>query len=346
MTKVDLLSLPMEELLLFIEELGEKRFRGQQIFQWVQRGIKDIDEMTNLSKDFREKLKERAYITNIKLEEKLSSNIDGTKKYLFLLEDNNIIEGVVMSYKHGLTACISSQVGCGMGCSFCASTKHGLLRNLMAGEIIDQILLMQKDIGERISNIVLMGSGEPLHNFKEVVAFLRIVNDKNGINIGNRHITLSTCGLVPEIKKLADLQIPINLAISLHAPNDEIRQQTMPVAKRYSIKELLDSCSYYLEKTNRRITFEYALIKDFNDKPAHAEELAGLLKGLLCHVNLIPVNPIDERTFQRSKQDYIKGFEKILLKHGIETTVRREMGADINAACGQLRNRYLKDKEI
>ena len=346
MTKVDLLSLPLEELLLFIEELGEKKFRGQQIFQWVQRGIKDIDEMTNLSKGFRDKLKESAYITNIKLEEKLSSKIDGTKKYLFLLEDNNIIEGVVMSYKHGLTACLSSQVGCGMGCSFCASTKHGLLRNLKAGEIVDQILLMQKDLGERISNIVLMGSGEPLHNYKEVVAFLRIVNDKNGINIGNRHITLSTCGLVPEIKKLADLQIPINLAISLHASNDEIRQQTMPVAKKYSIKELLDSCKYYLEKTNRRITFEYALIKDVNDKPAHAEELAALLKGLLCHVNLIPVNPIDEKTFQRSKLDYIKSFERILLKHGIETTVRREMGSDINAACGQLRNRYLKDKEL
>ena len=346
MTKVDLLSLPLEELLLFIETLGEKKFRGQQIFKWVQKGIKDIDEMSNLSKDFREKLKERAYITNIKIEQKLSSKIDGTKKYLFLLEDNHIVEGVVMSYKHGLTACLSSQVGCGMGCSFCASTTHGLLRHLRAGEIIDQILLMQKDLGERISNVVMMGSGEPLHNFKEVVAFLKIVNDENGINIGNRHITLSTCGLVPEIKKLADLQIPINLAISLHAPNDELRQQTMPVAKRYSIKELMDSCRYYLEKNNRRITFEYALIKDFNDNPTHAEELSRLLRGLLCHVNLIPVNPIDEKTFQRSKLDYIKNFERILLKNGIETTVRREMGADIDAACGQLRNRYLKDREL
>lgn len=346
MSKVDLLSLPMEELQAFIEELGEKKFRGQQIFQWVQKGLKEIDEMTNLSKDFREKLKRDSYITNLKIEEKLASKIDGTKKYLFLLEDKHIIEGVVMSYKHGLTACLSSQVGCGMGCSFCASTRQGLLRNLRAGEMIDQILIMQKDLGERISNIVLMGSGEPLHNFKEVLAFLKIVNDNQGINIGNRHITLSTCGLVPEIKKLADLQIPINLAISLHAPNDEIRQQTMPVAKRYTIKELMEACRYYLEKNNRRITFEYALIKDFNDKPQHAEELSRLLKGLLCHVNLIPVNPIDEKNFERSKADYIKAFEKILLKNGIETTVRREMGADIDAACGQLRNRYLKDKEM
>lgn len=345
MTKVDLLSLPMEELSLYIETLGEKKFRAQQIFQWVQKGVKHIDDMSNLSKDFREKLKEESYITNIKIAESYTSKLDGTKKYLFLLEDNHIIEGVVMSYKHGLTACLSSQVGCGMGCSFCASTTRGLLRHLKAGEMIDQILTMQADLGERISNIVLMGSGEPLHNFKEVMAFLKIVNDPKGINIGNRHITLSTCGLVPEIKKLADMQIPINLAISLHAPNDEIRRQTMPVAQRYSIKELIDSCRYYLERNNRRITFEYALIKDFNDKPAHAEELANLLKGLLCHVNLIPVNPIDEKRFQRSKQDFIKNFEKILLKRGVETTVRREMGADIDAACGQLRNRYLKDNE-
>ncbi len=345
MTKVDLLSLPMEELSLYIETLGEKKFRAQQIFQWVQKGVKHIDDMSNLSKDFREKLEEESYITNIKIAESYTSKLDGTKKYLFLLEDNHIIEGVVMSYKHGLTACLSSQVGCGMGCSFCASTTRGLLRHLKAGEMIDQILTMQADLGERISNIVLMGSGEPLHNFKEVMAFLKIVNDPKGINIGNRHITLSTCGLVPEIKKLADMQIPINLAISLHAPNDEIRRQTMPVAQRYSIKELIDSCRYYLERNNRRITFEYALIKDFNDKPAHAEELANLLKGLLCHVNLIPVNPIDEKRFQRSKQDFIKNFEKILLKRGVETTVRREMGADIDAACGQLRNRYLKDNE-
>lgn len=346
MAKIDLLSLPMEELQAFIEELGEKKFRGQQIFQWVQKGVKDIDEMTNLSKDFRNKLKEASYISCLRIEKKLASKIDATKKYLFLLEDRHIIEGVAMSYRHGLTACLSSQVGCGMGCSFCASTKQGLLRNLRAGEMIDQILLMQKDLGERISNIVLMGSGEPLHNFKEVIAFLKVVNDANGINIGNRHITLSTCGLVPEIKKLADLQIPINLAVSLHAPNDQIRQQTMPIAKRYSIEELIAACRYYLEKNSRRITFEYALIKDFNDRTKHAEELSMLLKGLLCHVNLIPVNPIDDKSFQRSKSDNIRGFEKILLRNGIETTVRREMGADIDAACGQLRNRYFEGREM
>ncbi|SCY85344.1 23S rRNA (adenine(2503)-C(2))-methyltransferase RlmN [Alkaliphilus peptidifermentans] len=341
MAKIDLLSLTSEELIKFTQDLGQPKFRGQQIFQWIHKGVKSFEDMTNLSKDLRESLKEKAYITDIKIEEKFVSKIDGTTKYLFLLEDHNIIEGVVMKYKHGLTACISSQVGCSMGCSFCASTKGGLVRNLMAGEILDQIQTMQLDIGERISNIVLMGSGEPLHNFKEVISFLKIVNDEKGLNIGNRHITLSTCGLVPEIKKLADLQIPINLAISLHAPTDELRTNLMPIGNKYSIEELIDSCRYYLSKNNRRITFEYSLIKGVNDMESHAKQLSLLLKGLLCHVNLIPVNLVDEGNFEKSKNEAVKKFADILMKSGIEATVRREMGSDINAACGQLRNRHV-----
>ncbi len=342
---VDLLSLTKEELYQFIEGLGEKSFRGKQIFQWLHRGVKSIDEMTNLSKALREQLKERASINQIKIETKLVSKIDGTTKYLFLLEDRNIIEGVVMSYKHGLTACISSQVGCSMGCTFCASTKGGLVRNLTAGEMLGQILTMEADLRKRISNIVMMGSGEPLHNFKQMTKFLRIVNDEDGLNIGNRHITVSTCGLVPEIRALADLQIPINLAISLHAPTDELRKKMMPVAQRYSIYDIIESCQYYLKKNNRRITFEYALIQGLNDGEEDARILAYELKGLLCHVNLIPVNQVDETPYKKSHRDRIKTFEGILKRAGIETTLRREMGADIQAACGQLRNRYLESKQ-
>ncbi|WP_026476443.1 23S rRNA (adenine(2503)-C(2))-methyltransferase RlmN [Alkaliphilus transvaalensis] len=345
MLKVDLLSLTKEELIKFMEDLGEKKFRAIQIFQWLHKGINSFDEMTNLSKNLRQKLEEMAYISQVRIENKLVSKLDGTTKYLFLLEDGHIIEGVVMSYKHGNTACISSQVGCAMGCSFCASTIKGLERNLKAGELIAQILMMEKDFGARISNIVLMGSGEPLHNYKEVTNFLRIVNDEDGLNIGNRHITLSTCGLVPEIKDLADLRIPINLAISLHAPNDEIRKRLMPIAKRYTIDELIESCHYYLQKNNRRITFEYALIRGVNDGEEEAYQLSKLLKGLLCHVNLIPVNPVDEREYRKSQQHQVKIFESVLKKYGIEVTVRREMGADINAACGQLRNKHLESRK-
>ncbi|SNR90777.1 23S rRNA m(2)A-2503 methyltransferase [Anaerovirgula multivorans] len=341
MSKLDLLGLTLEETEDLVEKLGEKKYRGKQIFQWVNRGEKSFEAMSNISKTLREGLQENTFITEVKIEKKLVSKIDNTTKYLFLLEDGNIIEGVVMQYKHGLTACISSQVGCLMGCSFCASTVGGLVRNLSAGEMIDQILLMQKDLRERISNIVIMGSGEPLHNYKEVINFIKIVNNENGLKIGNRHITLSTCGLIPEIKKLADLLIPINLAISLHAPNDEIRQKLMPIAKRYSLKELIEACRYYLQNNNRRITFEYALVKGVNDQENHAQQLSQLLKGLLCHVNLIPVNTVEEAGLKKSNQDQIKRFQNILKGKGIETTIRREMGSDIHAACGQLRNSYM-----
>ena len=344
MEKLDLLSLTIKEIEDLMEKVGDKRYRGKQIFQWVNKGIKDFDKMSNIPKTLRETLQGISYITRISIEKSWISKIDGTIKYLFRLEDDNIIEAVAMEYKHGITLCISSQVGCGMGCNFCASTIGGLVRNLRAGEMVDQILLIQEDLNTKISNIVLMGSGEPLQNYDQVINFLKIVNNENGLNIGNRHITLSTCGLVPEIRRLADVQLPINLAISLHAPNDIIRKNIMPIAKKYSIEELMVACKYYLEKNNRRITFEYALIKGVNDTDLHAKELSGVLKGLLCHVNLIPINEVKERDYKKSNKDKIERFQSILKKNGIETTIRREMGADINAACGQLRNNYLNKK--
>ena len=342
MRKKDLLSLTSMDIEEFLVSMGEKRFRGKQIFQWINKGIKDFDKMTNLPKSLREKIKDYAYITDIEIKEKLISNIDGTTKYLFLLDDYNIIEGVVMKHHHGLTACISTQVGCAMGCTFCASTLKGLVRNLRAGEMVDQVLTMQKDMGERISNIVLMGSGEPLNNFDETIKFIKIVNGEDGLNISNRHITLSTSGLVPQIKALADLRIPINLAVSLHAPNDALRKQTMPIAKKYSIKELVESCKYYIDRTNRRVSFEYALIRGINDDVAHAKELSNLLKGILCYVNLIPVNTVEGKEYKKPDIEDIRKFQQVLRESGIEATIRREMGADIDAACGQLRRKYLQ----
>ncbi len=342
MKKKDLLGLTLAETEEFLVEMGERKFRGEQIFEWVNKGIKDFDQMTNLSKPLREQLKNHAYITNIKIKEKLVSDIDDTTKYLLLLDDSNIIEGVIMRYHYGLAACISTQVGCAMGCTFCASTLKGLTRNLSAGEMVDQILTMQKDMEEEISNIVLMGIGEPLNNFDETVKFIKIVNSNKGLNIGSRRITVSTSGLVPQIKALADLQIPVNLAVSLHAPNDKLRKQIMPVARRYSIKELIESCEYYIDKTGRRISFEYVLIKGINDGNVHAEELSDLLEGMLCYVNLIPVNTVEERGYQKPDIEDIKEFRQILQESGIDSTIRRELGADIDAACGQLRKKYLQ----
>ncbi len=344
MDKKDLLGLEAEEIEKLVVELGEKKYRGNQIFEWISRGEKSFNAMTNLPEDFRKVLYKNTFVDDLKIEEKLTSNIDGTRKYLFALNDGNIIEGVTMSYRHGFTACISTQVGCLMGCSFCASSKGGFIRNLTSGEMVDQVIKMGQDLNDRISNIVLMGSGEPLHNFNEVIKFIRIVNRQDGLNIGNRHITLSTCGLVPEIKKLAKLQIPINLAISLHAPNDEIRQDLMPIARKYNIKQLIGACQYYLSYNNRRITFEYGLIKGINDQDKHAVELAKLLKDILCHVNLIPINSIEEMDFTKTKEQQIKRFQKILGEKGIVATVRREMGSDIKGACGQLRNRHILDR--
>ncbi|KXZ39603.1 23S rRNA (adenine2503-C2)-methyltransferase [Alkalithermobacter thermoalcaliphilus JW-YL-7 = DSM 7308] len=341
MERIDLKSLTEDQTKEFIKSIGEKPFRGAQIFKWIYKGAQNLEQMTDLSKELRGKLDDFTTIANLSIYKKFSSKIDGTIKYLFSLEDKNIIESVMMKYKHGVSVCISTQVGCRMGCKFCASTIDGLKRNLKSSEMIDQILKIQSDINQRVSNVVLMGSGEPLDNFEQVKQFLAIVNEKNGLNIGYRHITVSTCGLVDKMYKLSDLKLPINLAISLHAATDEKRKEIMPIANAYSIEDILKACRYHIEKTNRRITFEYSLIKGFNDSKEDAKLLAQKLKGLLCHVNLIPVNKIDERDYKKPDINDIETFKKILKKNNIEATVRRSMGSDIQGACGQLRRRNL-----
>lgn len=338
--KIVLKNLTEEEMKDFLVEIGEKKFRGSQIFSWIYKGIRDFDEMNNIPKSLREKLSKYSIIGNIDIDLKLESKMDNTKKYLFLLNDGSIIESVAMEYDNRVTVCVSNQVGCRMGCRFCASTIDGLDRNLEAWEILDQIIKIQKDFGKRVSNIVMMGSGEPLDNFNNSLRFLKLVNEENGLNIGNRHITLSTCGLVDRIYELADLQIPINLAISLHSPFDDRRQEIMPVAKKYSINDIIKSCKYYIRKTNRRITFEYSLIKGTNDSEKESEELVKLLKGILCHVNLIPINPIEEREFEKPNTEYINKFKNYLDKYNIPVTIRNSMGSDISGACGQLRRKY------
>lgn len=339
---IDFRCLSIPEIENYMIEKGQQKFRAKQIFSWIHKGINDFEDMTNLSKDLREILKNDAYICNMEIERKFVSKIDNTVKYLMKLKDDNIIECVVMEYEHGNTICISTQAGCSMGCSFCASTIGGKNRDLTSGEMLGQVLECQRDLKKYISNVVLMGTGEPLDNYENVIKFLRLVNDPSGINIGMRHITISTCGLVPEIRALADLSFQITLAISLHAPNDNVRKTIMPIAYRYSMEDLLDACKYYIQKTNRRITFEYALIYGVNDKSEHAQELSKILKGMLCHVNLIPVNKIEEKNFEKSNSKSIEEFKKILAGSGIQTTIRRELGSDINAACGQLRRSYIK----
>lgn len=328
------------EMKEFMKEIGEKAFRGTQVYSWIYKGAKTFDDMKNIPKSLREKLEEVSYIGNIDIELKLESKDGKTKKYLFLLNDGNIIETVMMDYDSRVTVCVSNQVGCRMGCRFCASTMDGLVRNLEPWEMLDQIMKIQEDTGKRVSNLVLMGSGEPLDNYDNTKQFLKIVNDENGLNIGYRHITLSTCGIVPKIYELADLEIPINLAISLHSPYDEKRKEIMPVANKYSIKEILDACRYYIKKTNRRVTFEYSLIKGVNDGKKEAEALASLLKGMLCHVNLIPINEVDERDFKKPDKAFIYKFRDYLEERNIPATVRISMGSDISGACGQLRRKH------
>lgn len=341
---VDIKSLNMEELNSFILSLGEKKFRARQIYEWLHVKLAaSFDELSNLSVSLREKLKAECILTRLEPVEILTSSIDGTKKYLFQLADGNVIESVLMRYHHGNSVCISTQVGCRMGCKFCASTLDGLDRNLLPSEMLDEIYSIQRDIGERISNIVLMGSGEPLDNYDNVVKFLGLISDENGLNISQRNITLSTCGLVPKIYELADRNMQITLAISLHASNDETRRELMPVARAYTIEEILKACRYFFEKTGRRLTFEYSLVAGVNDTIEGAEALGVLLKGMNCHVNLIPVNPIKERDFKQSDKQAIERFKNRLLGYGIKVTVRREMGRDINGACGQLRKSY-KDR--
>lgn len=335
--KLNLLDLTIEELQEELEAIGQEKYRAKQIFQWVHKGVKDIDEMTNLSKDLRQTLKEVFYIGALKIHRKLVSRIDGTAKYIFGLEDGNVLESVLMQYKHGITACISSQVGCKMGCKFCASAEVGYVRNLSVGEILDQIISMQNDAGKRISNVVIMGVGEPFDNYDNLMKFFKLVNHKDGLNIGYRHISVSTCGLIPQMLKLSEEKIPVTLSISLHAPNDDIREKIMPINKVYAIDKLVEACKIYTEATGRRVTFEYAMIAGINDSKENALELAKRIKGMLCHVNLIPINPVEGTDFRRSSRQQIEMFRNTLERFGIETTVRRELGSDISAACGQLR---------
>ncbi|MBV7271940.1 23S rRNA (adenine(2503)-C(2))-methyltransferase RlmN [Clostridiaceae bacterium UIB06] len=334
----------LQNLKQWMKENKESEFRAKQVFGWIYKNIWDFEEMNNVPKSTREKLKKSFYIEIPSVARMYKSELDGTTKFLYKYRDGNIIESVVMKYKHGNSICVSTQIGCRMGCKFCASTLGGIVRNLSSGEILAQVLKSQEQIGERISNIVLMGSGEPLDNYENVMEFLDLVKAEYGLNIGQRHITLSTCGIVPKIKELADKGLQITLAISLHAPNDDLRKSMMPIAYKYSIDELMEGCKYYIEKTNRRITFEYALVNGVNDTKECSKQLIQLLKGMLCHVNLIPVNEVKEREFKKSSSDNIKNFHDILVDNGVETTIRREMGADIDAACGQLRRSYLKSK--
>ena len=337
MIKANLKDFTISELEKIISDMGEQRFRAKQIFKWLYDGAESYEEMTNIPKRLIEKLDEKYSVNNLKIEQKFVSRIDETRRYLLQLDDGNFVESVLMKYHHGYTICVSSQVGCAMGCAFCASTVGGRVRSLTAGEIIGQVMTVKKDLGQRISNIVMMGMGEPLDNFDNVMRFLENVNNPLGLNIGHRHITLSTCGLVDKIYELADRKLQITLSISLHAPNDEKRSTIMPVNKKYNIEKLLKACRYYIEQTGRRISFEYTLIRGVNDNEAEARELLKLIKGLLCHVNLIPVNEVKESGFSASDRNAVEKFRAVLEKGGISATVRREMGADISAACGQLR---------
>ena len=337
----DLKSLTLEELTEECARWGEKPYRAKQIYAWMHSRLAvSCDEMTDLSKAFREKLAEYP-MTVLEKAEVQTSAIDGTRKYLFRLSDGNMIESVLMPYHHGNSVCISSQAGCRMGCRFCASTIGGLSRNLAASEMLDQIYRIQADTKERVSNVVVMGTGEPLDNYENLLRFIRILTSGEGLCISQRNVTVSTCGLVPKIRALAEEKLAITLAISLHAPNDEIRRQIMPIASQYRIRDLLSACRYYFEKTGRRITFEYSLISGVNDRPSDARELAGLIRGLPSHVNLIPVNPVRERSYQRSSRAEVDNFKNILENCGINVTIRREMGADIDGACGQLRKKFL-----
>lgn len=341
MRKADLKSMTFTELETVIKEIGEPKFRTKQVYDWLHNKlVTDFDDMTNLSKSLREKLSENYKISKLEIVEKRVSEKDGTTKYLFGLENDNLIEAVLMRYSYGNAVCVSTQVGCRMGCTFCASTLDGVEANLTTGEMLSEVYEIQKDLGERISSVVLMGSGEPLDNYDNVIKFIRMLNDENGLGIGQRHITLSTCGLIDKMNKLQEEDLQITLAVSLHAPNDEIRNQIMPISRKHDIDSLLLACKQYSDETKRRITFEYALIKGVNDSEECAKELTQRLKNMLCHVNLIPVNDVKERNYFKSNDETIAAFAEILNSKGIETTIRRKLGSDINAACGQLRKGY------
>ena len=345
-SKIDIKSMNLAELTGFVASIGEKAFRAKQLYQWLHvKQVYAFDDMTNLSKAFREKLDEVSFITDLKQEQVQISQIDGTRKYLFLLEDGNVIESVLMRYKHGNSVCISSQVGCRMGCRFCASTLDGLVRGLRPSEMIDQIYKIGQDIGERISNVVVMGTGEPMDNYDNLLKFITLLTDENGLNISQRNLTVSTCGIVPRMRQLADEKLSITLALSLHASNQKKRLELMPVANKYDIHDVIDACKYYFDQTGRRVTFEYSLVGGVNDTDEDARELSQLIHGMNCHVNLIPVNPIKERDYVQSNAAVIAAFKNKLEKNGINVTVRREMGREIDGACGQLRKRYINENK-
>lgn len=342
MEKTDLRSLDYEKLQEKIGKLGEKAFRGRQIYQWLHEKLADSpEEMTNIPDKLKKRMQEEYSCTNLEIVDVLESKLDGTRKYLFGLADGNVIESVLMKYRHGNSVCISSQVGCRMGCRFCASTIGGRTRDLLPGEMLDQVYKIQKHSGERVSNLVLMGTGEPLDNYENVLTFIKMLSDEHGLNISQRNITVSTCGLVPQMYRLADENLQITLALSLHASTQEKRMELMPIAYKYEIHEVLQACRDYFDKTGRRISFEYSLVGGVNDSEADARRLAELLKDMNCHVNLIPVNPIKERDYIQSARGVVEAFKTKLEKYGINVTIRREMGRDIGGACGQLRKSYL-----
>lgn len=340
---MDIRSYTLLELEDKIAELGEAKFRAKQIYQWIhQKHVNSYEEMSNLSKKLRETLEQHIEFTPLNQLQVQESKIDGTRKYLFELKDHHVVESVWMKYKHGNSVCISSQVGCKMGCRFCASTLDGFVRNLSAGEMLSQIYQIEADTGQRVSNIVVMGTGEPLDNYEQLVRFIKMISDENGLNISQRNITVSTCGIVPKIKELAEEGLQITLALSLHAPTQEKRVRLMPIAKAYALDEVIEACKEYFEKTHRRISFEYSLVKGENDSVEDALELVSLIKGINCHVNLIPVNPIKERDYKQPELKSIEAYKNKLEEYGINVTIRREMGRDIDGACGQLRKKYME----
>ena len=344
--KTDIKSLSLMQLQEVFADMGQKAFRAKQTYEWMHKKlVKSFDEMSNLSKDFREKCKEEFEYTALEIVRVQESKLDGTRKYLLQLADGNVVESVWMKYKHGNSVCISSQVGCRMGCRFCASTLDGLERNLLPSEMLEQIYTISRHTGERVSNVVVMGSGEPMDNYDNLVQFLKLLTDENGLHISARNVTVSTCGLVPNMKRLAKEHFQITLALSLHATTDEKRKKLMPIANRYSIEELMEACQYYFEQTGRRITFEYSLVGGVNDTKEDAEELIALAAPLNCHVNLIPVNPIKERDYVQSDMSHIQAFKNRLEKNKINVPLRREMGRDIDGACGQLRRSFIKNQE-
>ncbi|MCH5262177.1 MAG: 23S rRNA (adenine(2503)-C(2))-methyltransferase RlmN [Lachnospiraceae bacterium] len=339
----DIKSLTLSELKEQMESMGEKPFRAKQMYEWMHKKlVTEYEEMTNIPAALADKCREHYHYTVLKTVRVQESKVDGTRKYLFELADGNMVESIWMRYKHGNSVCISSQVGCRMGCRFCASTLDGLERNLLPSEMLEQIYSMIRHTGERVSNVVVMGSGEPMDNYDNLLRFVELLTDDNGLHISQRNITVSTCGIVPKIRSLAERKLQITLAISLHAATDEKRIQLMPIARTYPLKELLEACAYYFEQTGRRITFEYSLVKGVNDTDEDVRQLAALIGHLNCHVNLIPVNPIKERDYVRTERRAVEAFKNSLEKYEIGVTIRRGVGRDIDGACGQLRRRYLE----